>query len=51
MSQQDKFDRAIAALHEAMLGNADWGQASALIDDACGTKGSHLIVKVKQRSL
>ena len=44
MSQQDKFDRVIAALHDAMLGDAHWQAASALIDDACGTKGSHLIV-------
>ena len=44
MSQQDKFDRAVAALHEAMLGDAYWSEASALIDDACGTQGSHLIV-------
>ena len=44
MSQQDKFDRAVAALHEAMLGDAHWRETSALIDDACGTKGSHLIV-------
>ena len=44
MSQQDKFDRVVAALHEAMLGDAHWQAASTLIDDACGTKGSHLIV-------
>ena len=44
MSEQDKFDRAIDALHEATLGDALWPETSALIDDACGTKGTHLIV-------
>ena len=44
MSQQDRFDRAVAALHEAMLGDAHWRETSAQIDEACGTKGSHLIV-------
>ena len=44
MSQQDKFDRIIAALHEAMLGDAHWRETSALIDDACGMKGTHLVV-------
>ena len=44
MSQQDKFDRAVAALHEAMLGDAHWPETSALIDDACGMAGSHLVI-------
>ena len=44
MSQQDKFDRVVASLHEAMLGDAHWQAASTQIDDACGTKGSHLVV-------
>ena len=44
MSQQDKFDRVVASLHETMLGDAHWQAASTQIDDACGTKGSHLVV-------
>ena len=44
MSQQDKFDRAVAALHEAMLGDAHWQTAATLIDDACGTLGDHLVI-------
>ena len=44
MSQQDKFDRAVAALHEAMLGDAHWRETSVLFDDASGTKGSHLVI-------
>lgn len=44
MSQQDKFDRAVAALHEAMLGDAHWRETSSLIDEACGMKGAHLVV-------
>ena len=44
MSQQDKFDRIIASLHEAMLGDAHWRDTSALIDDTCGMKGTHLVI-------
>ena len=44
MSQQDKFDRIIASLHEAMLGDDHWGPTSALIDDACGMQGTHLVI-------
>ena len=44
MSQQDRFDRAISSLHEAMLGDAHWRESSALIDAACGWKGSHLVI-------
>ena len=44
MSLQDKFDRTVAALHEAALGDFRWNETSALIDEACGAKGSHLIV-------
>ena len=44
MSQQDKFDRIIAALHEAMLDDTCWREASALIDDTCGLTGNHLTV-------
>ena len=43
MSQQNRFDRAVAALHEAVLDDAHWRQTSDLIEEACGTKGLHLI--------
>ena len=43
MSQQDLFERLIASLHEAMLDEAHWPIASALIDEACETKGNILI--------
>ena len=41
-SQDDKFERVLASLHEAMLDDALWRATSALIDDACGLKGSAL---------
>ena len=44
MSQQDLFERILASLHEAMLDDAHWPATSALIDDACGTKGNELVV-------
>ena len=44
MDQQGKFDRGIEALHGAALGDLSWPETSALIDRACGWKGSHLIV-------
>ena len=44
MSRQDMFNRALASLHEAMFDDAHWPTASALIDDACGIKGSALVV-------
>ena len=44
MSQQDKFERALASLHEAMLDDTHWPAASALIDDACGVTGNELVV-------
>ena len=44
MSQQDKLGRVLASLHESMLDEAFWPVTSGLIDDACGTKGSALVV-------
>ncbi len=44
MSQQDKFQRAVASLHEAFLDDAHWPAASALIEDACGATGHVLVV-------
>ncbi len=44
MSDQDTFERILAALHEAMLDDAGWPATSALIDEACGTVGNALLV-------
>ena len=44
MSQQDKFDAVIASLHEAALGQTPWRETSALLDDVCGMKGTHLVI-------
>lgn len=48
MGEQDRvetsFDRIVASLHEAMLDEDRWRETSALIDDACGIAGSHLVI-------
>ena len=44
MSSQDAFERTLAAMHDAMLDDAGWPAAAALIDEACGTKGNDLFV-------
>ena len=44
MSQQDNFDRIVSALHEAALDDTLWPSASALIDEAVGMAGSHLVI-------
>ncbi len=44
MSDQDTFERVLAALHEAMLDDTQWPATSALIDEACGMLGSALAV-------
>ena len=44
MSQQDNFDRIVSALHDAALDDTLWPSASALIDEAVGMAGSHLII-------
>ena len=44
MDRQTRVDRAIASLHDTMLGDARWVATSALIDEAFGTLGTHLIV-------
>lgn len=43
MSQQDTFDRIVASLHDAALDESRWAAASALIDEACRTKGNMLV--------
>jgi hypothetical protein len=44
MSDQDAFERILAALYDAMLDDAYWPTTSALIDEACGLQGNALIV-------
>ena len=43
MNRQDAFERILASLHEAMLDDDHWLVASALIDEACRTKGNFLV--------
>ena len=38
------FERVVDSLHEAMLDGGRWREASALIDQACGTTGTHLAI-------
>ena len=42
MRQPDAFERIVASLNEAMLDDACWPHASALIDEACGARGNLL---------
>ena len=42
MSDQDAFDRILATLYDAMLNDASWPTASALIDEACGGLQGHV---------
>ncbi len=44
MSDQDAFERILASLYDAMLDDTHWPATSALIDEACGTKGTALMV-------
>ena len=44
MSDQDAFERIMASLYDAMLDEARWPAASALIDEACGLTGNGLVV-------
>ena len=44
MSYQDTFEHILAALYDAMLDDARWPAASALIDEACGITGNDLMV-------
>lgn len=45
MSQQDAFDRIVAALHETALDDSLWPRTSTLIDEAVGMWGSHLAIE------
>ena len=44
MSEQDAFDQIRATLYDAMLDDARWPAASALIDEACGLAGNTVMV-------
>ncbi len=44
MSDQDAFERVLAALHEATLDETRWPATSALIDEAVGSQGNTLLV-------
>lgn len=44
MSQRDAFDNVLSSLHDAMLNDAWWPAASALIDEVRGTMGNALLV-------
>ena len=43
MNQQDAFDRIVDSLNGAMLDEALWLPTSALIDEALGSRGNHLV--------
>ena len=42
VSSRNQFDRILASLHDAVLDDARWPACSALIDEACRTKGNLL---------
>ena len=43
MSGQDLFDSLLSSLYDAMLDDAEWPAASALVDRICGSKGNILV--------
>ena len=44
MNPPSAFDRIMTSLHAAMLDDAHWPTASALIDETCETMGNELVV-------
>ena len=44
MNPREQFERCLDSLREAALDKGRWPAASARIDEACGTKGSSLVV-------
>lgn len=44
MGQRERVELALTALREAQLDATLWPGASALIDDACGLVGNHLLI-------
>ena len=45
MSAQDRFERLLEALHAAMLDETLWPATATLLDEACGTVGTSLILR------
>ena len=45
MSDQDRFERVLVSLHDAMLDDTLWPATSALIDEACGMVGNALMIR------
>ena len=43
MTEQDAFERILAALYESMLDDSRWPATSALIDEVCGLTGNTLL--------
>lgn len=43
MSEDVLFDRVVSALYDAMLDDAHWPKASALVDRVCGSKGNIIV--------
>ena len=43
MNRREEFERIVGLLNEAMLDDSLWLQISALIDEALGSKGNHLV--------
>ena len=43
MNPQDRFDRILTSVHDAAFDDLLWPAASALIDEACGSKGNCLV--------
>ena len=43
MSRTEVFERLLASLHEAVLDEAQWPAAAALVDQLCGSKGNSLV--------
>ncbi len=44
MDKQEQFNRIVASLYETMLDDSLWPPTAALIDQAVGMRGSHLVV-------
>lgn len=44
MSQRDAFNGVLTSLNDAMLNDALWPATSALIDEACGSRGNGLYI-------
>ena len=43
MNPQDRFDQILTSIHDAAFDDRLWPAASALIDEACGSKGNCLV--------